>query len=107
MTSITQSSTFKTGTRTSQPSLTSRARRDEAAASEAAAISRQMVRDWQPGDVYAPHDLSAAESRKWRKRIAPTLDAFDALNVDPLTLYKVRKLHSAAAKPPPVGYVGS
>ena len=53
-------------------------------------MDRTLVRVWQKGDVYAPHDLSAAEARKWRKRHAPTMDAFDALSLNPLDLYKVR-----------------
>lgn len=38
--------------------------------------------------MYAPHDLSAAESRKWRSKKAPTTDAFDVLSINPLNLYK-------------------
>ena len=53
-------------------------------------MDRTLARVWQKGDVYAPHDLSAAEARKWRKRHAPTMDAFDALSLNPLDLYKVR-----------------
>ncbi|KIW62823.1 ribosomal protein S18 [Phialophora macrospora] len=52
------------------------------------AIARQLTRPWKAGDVYAPHDLSAAEARKWRVKHRPTTDAFDALSVNPLTLYK-------------------
>lgn len=39
--------------------------------------------------MYAPHDLSAAEARKWRVKKAPTTDAFDVLSLNPLDLYKV------------------
>ena len=59
---------------------------------ETTAIKKLMTRRWQPGDVYAPHDLSAAETRKWGKKNAPTTDPFDKLNINPLTLYKVRTL---------------
>jgi len=53
------------------------------------AMSRNLTRTWKTGDVYAPHDLSGAEAAKWKKRYRPTTDAFDALSVNPLTLYKV------------------
>ena len=65
-------------------------RRKEQADTLARAMDRTLARVWQKGDVYAPHDLSAAEARKWRKRHAPTMDAFDALSLNPLNLYKVR-----------------
>jgi len=52
-------------------------------------MERNFTRDWKPGDVYAPHDLSAAEARKWRAKKAPTTDAFDVLSLNPLDLYKV------------------
>lgn len=55
---------------------------------ETRAIERSFTRDWKSGDVYAPHDLSGAEARKWRKRIAPPTDAFDVLSLNPLDLYK-------------------
>ena len=51
-------------------------------------MERNITRDWKTGDVYAPHDLSAAEMRKWRKREAPKFDAFDALNLDPTDFYR-------------------
>ncbi|RMZ75808.1 hypothetical protein DV738_g5269, partial [Chaetothyriales sp. CBS 135597] len=47
-----------------------------------------LKRDWQTGDVYAPHDLSAAEMRKWGKKQQPTRDVFDILSINPLSLYK-------------------
>ncbi|OIW29021.1 ribosomal protein S18 [Coniochaeta ligniaria NRRL 30616] len=50
--------------------------------------SRQMPRNWKAGDVYAPHDLSPAEMRKWRSRNAPKRDVMDVLGVNPLDLYK-------------------
>jgi len=39
--------------------------------------------------VYAPHDLSPEEMKKWKKRKSPTMDAFDALGINPLDQYKV------------------
>jgi small subunit ribosomal protein S18 len=55
---------------------------------ETSALANQMKRQWKAGDVYAPHDLSSAEARKWGDRHPPTTDAFDALSINPLTLYK-------------------
>ena len=52
-------------------------------------MAQQLKREWKPGDVYAPHDLSAAEQRKWGTRTRPTQDVFDILKINPLTLYKV------------------
>jgi ribosomal protein S18 len=63
-------------------------RRKEQLQMQARAMERFQKRDWRSGDVYAPHDLSAAEARKWSKRYSPTTDAFDALNLNPLDLYK-------------------
>ncbi len=56
---------------------------------QARAMDKNFSRDWKSGDVYAPHDLSAAEARKWRKRYTPTVDAFDALSLNPIDFYKV------------------
>jgi hypothetical protein len=56
---------------------------------DARALERNYTRDWKAGDVYAPHDLSAAEARKWKKKQSPTFDAFDALSMNPLDCYKV------------------
>ena len=47
-------------------------------------------RDWMGGDIYSPHDLSPAQMRKWRKRHSPNQDIFDAVDINPLDLYKVR-----------------
>ncbi|KEF52096.1 uncharacterized protein A1O9_11722 [Exophiala aquamarina CBS 119918] len=69
------------------PSLQT-ARRSEQVEEEKRAIKRQLGRKWIPGDVYAPHDLSAAETRKWKQRRRPTSDIFDQLNINPLSLYK-------------------
>ena len=51
-------------------------------------MAQNLKREWKTGDVYAPHDLSAAEMRKWSKRHQPTTDVFDVLSINPLTLYK-------------------
>ena len=48
-----------------------------------------LKREWKTGDVYAPHDLSAAEMRKWSKKQRPNSDVFDILNLEPMSLYKV------------------
>lgn len=51
---------------------------------------RQIHRKWQPGDVYAPHDLSGPEQKKWKTgRRRPQSDAFDTLGINPVTEYKV------------------
>ncbi|EUC51399.1 hypothetical protein COCMIDRAFT_31533 [Bipolaris oryzae ATCC 44560] len=50
---------------------------------------RQIYRKWQPGDVYAPHDLSGTEQKKWKQgRKRPQEDAFDILGVNPVLEYK-------------------
>lgn len=52
-------------------------------------FQRQIYRKWQPGDVYAPHDLSGAEQKKWKYgRKRPTEDAFDVLGINPILEYK-------------------
>ncbi|KAJ6007978.1 hypothetical protein N7540_011954 [Penicillium herquei] len=61
---------------------------DQKVQSESRALERFQTREWKAGDVYAPHDLSPAEMKKWGKRKAPSRDAFDALNMNPLDLYK-------------------
>jgi hypothetical protein len=53
------------------------------------AIEQTMRRQWRAGDVYAPHDLSPEEHRKYRKGRPPKADAFDLLNLNPLDEYKV------------------
>lgn len=62
------------------------------------AMERNFTRDWRAGDVYAPHDLSAAEARKWKVKKAPTTDVFDSLSIDPLECYKVRLTFETVAK---------
>lgn len=52
-------------------------------------LSRQITRRWRAGDVYAPHDLSAAEMTKWKRRERPTRDVFDVLDFNPMDHYSV------------------
>ena len=54
-----------------------------------AAIEKQNTRRWRAGDVYAPHDLSSIEMKKWKQRRMVKGDAFEALNLDPRSEYKV------------------
>lgn len=56
---------------------------------------------WKVGDIYAPHDLTGAETSKWRKRgnPTPTTDAFDTLALDPLKEYKVSQQPPAKSMP--------
>ncbi|KKK21952.1 hypothetical protein P175DRAFT_0502307 [Aspergillus ochraceoroseus IBT 24754] len=58
------------------------------AQAESRALERFQTREWKAGDIYAPHDLSPAEMKKWRKRYSPETDAFDSLNMNPLDVYK-------------------
>ncbi|KAI9805310.1 MAG: hypothetical protein M1833_005763 [Piccolia ochrophora] len=51
-------------------------------------LERYVGRRWKPGDVYAPHDLSSVEAKKWRKRGGPGVDALDVLAIDPRDEYK-------------------
>lgn len=68
------------------------------------ALERQMSRNWRPGDVYSPRDLSPAEQMKARTARQPNsrfrmqtrarsrneggADAFDVLRLDPVKEYK-------------------
>ncbi|KAJ5138916.1 uncharacterized protein N7515_003764 [Penicillium bovifimosum] len=61
---------------------------DQKAQGESRALERYQTRDFKAGDVYAPHDLSPTEMKKWGKRQAPRTDALDALNLKPMDLYK-------------------
>lgn len=47
-------------------------------------------RQWEKGDVYAPHDLSFAEALKWKKTKSVEKDRLDMLGLNPLDHYKVR-----------------
>jgi small subunit ribosomal protein S18 len=54
------------------------------------AILQQMPRRWREGDVYAPHDLTIGEAKKWKKIMRrPEKDVFDMLGKNPLAFYKV------------------
>ncbi|KAG0160212.1 hypothetical protein PDIDSM_7739 [Penicillium digitatum] len=61
---------------------------DQKAQGESRALERYQTRDFKAGDIYSPHDLSPAEMKKWGKRQSPQTDAFDALNLNPMDLYK-------------------
>ncbi|KAI1389991.1 ribosomal protein S18 [Hypoxylon trugodes] len=50
--------------------------------------SRQLSRRWKAGDVYAPHDLSPSEMRKWRKSQMQKKDLVDMLGLKPLDMYR-------------------
>ncbi len=51
---------------------------------------RQMPRRWRIGDVYAPHDMSPSEMRKWRHTAAnANVDVLDLMGINPLDNYKV------------------
>lgn len=52
-------------------------------------IHQNNGRKWKAGDVYAPHDLSSVEMKRWMYRRPGTTDAFDVLGIDPSTQYKV------------------
>lgn len=58
-------------------------------------LAKQMTRNWKPGDVYAPHDLSPAEMIKWKKPKRPSKDIIDMMGINPLDHYKV-------GSPPPL-----
>jgi small subunit ribosomal protein S18 len=62
-------------------------------------FQRQIYRTWRSGDVYAPHDLSGAEQKKWKYgRSKPQSDAFDVLGINPIHEYKVCVLDEICAK---------
>ncbi|KAI1091309.1 ribosomal protein S18 [Rostrohypoxylon terebratum] len=50
--------------------------------------ARQMTRRWNTGDVYAPHDISPAEMRKWRRTQQRKKDLVDMLGLSPLDMYR-------------------
>jgi hypothetical protein len=79
------------GRRPGQPSRTTVEELENA--KRANDLSKQISRRWKAGDVYAPHDLSAEEMAKWKKREEPKYDVFDLLGYDPLENYKVRPRH--------------
>ncbi|KAF2730771.1 ribosomal protein S18 [Polyplosphaeria fusca] len=52
-------------------------------------FQKQIHRVWKTGDVYAPHDLSGMEQKKWKMgRKTPQSDAFDTLGINPINEYK-------------------
>jgi hypothetical protein len=62
---------------------------DPALHKQALDLTKQISRRWRTGDVYAPHDLSSTEMRKWKLRGKPTVDVLDVLQLDPLVEYRV------------------
>lgn len=56
-------------------------------------LARQSTRNWKPGDIYAPHDLSPQEMVKWKQPKQPTKDIVDMLGLNPLDHYRVRRPH--------------
>ncbi|KAJ5475013.1 hypothetical protein N7539_008079 [Penicillium diatomitis] len=72
---------------------------EQKAQGESRALEKFQTRDWKAGDVYAPHDLSPAEMKKWGKRKSPSRDAFDALNLNPLELYRNFSIMSEYVSP--------
>jgi len=52
-------------------------------------LTQQIKRHFKPGDVYAPHDLSWQEQKRWQRRTAPKYDVFDQTNFNPKDHYKV------------------
>lgn len=83
-----QNQNLLSGRRPGQPSLTTMQELENA--KRASDLSKQITRRWKAGDVYAPHDLSAAEMVKWRNREGPKYDVFDVLGFKPLENYRVR-----------------
>lgn len=67
---------------------------DSQAQNESKPLERYQTRDFKAGDVYAPHDLSLVQMKKWGRRKSPGSDAFDALNLNPLDMYKVSPLET-------------
>lgn len=55
-------------------------------------LARQSTRNWKPGDIYAPHDLSPQEMVKWKQPKQPRKDIIDMLGLNPLDHYRVRRL---------------
>ncbi|KAK9413106.1 hypothetical protein SUNI508_12091 [Seiridium unicorne] len=49
---------------------------------------RQMPRRWALGDLYAPHDLSPVEMKKWRSITTVERDLVDLLGLKPLDMYR-------------------
>jgi hypothetical protein len=58
----------------------------------ALALGKQLSRRFTPGNVYAPHDLHWVEQKKWKQKMRPKYDAFDALDLKPIDHYRVSYL---------------
>lgn len=71
---------------------------DQKAQGESRALEKYHTRDFKAGDIYAPHDLSPTQMKKWGKRQSPSTDAFDALNLKPLDMYKVGFLKALVSR---------
>ena len=56
---------------------------------ESDAYVKQVHRRWKLGDVYAPHDLSAEEQSKHKRRPKVDMDILDAVGVNPIDEYRV------------------
>lgn len=62
---------------------------EQKSASESRGLEKFHPRDYKAGDIVAPKDMSPTQMKKWGKRQSPGTDAFDALNLKPLDMYKV------------------
>jgi small subunit ribosomal protein S18 len=60
---------------------------------------RQMPRRFNMGDLYAPHDLSPTEMKKWRKITTVDRDLVDLLGIRPLDMYRVSSWFSSSIRP--------
>lgn len=67
-------------------------------AHESRPLEKFQTREWKAGDIYAPHDLSPSQMKKWKERHAPPTDVFESLNLNPLNLYKVCEIWTSNAK---------
>lgn len=77
---------------TGRPSEAShtRAMEELAKAGGERAVLNQMPRKWKEGDIYAPHDLTIGEAKKWKQIVRrPEKDCFDMLGKNPMLFYKV------------------
>ncbi|KAJ5344962.1 Ribosomal protein S18 [Penicillium brevicompactum] len=61
---------------------------EQKSASESRGLEKFHPRDYKAGDIVAPKDMSPTQMKKWGKRQSPGTDAFDALNLKPLDMYK-------------------
>ncbi|KAL2844320.1 ribosomal protein S18 [Aspergillus pseudoustus] len=70
------------------PQHRSKFKEEQRMQAEGRALERFQTRAYQPGDIYAPHDLSPAEMKKWKRPAPPSTDVFDTLQLNPLDQYK-------------------